>query len=83
MELQGPHRSPFIIGDIVTLKSGKPFHMDSELHELNPVYYLKVRRVDDFRVWVCYKIGWIHSDKLKLSNASGDSEPKQPKKTDR
>jgi hypothetical protein len=50
-------------GDIVKRKDGKPF-LDTGSHELNPAYRLKVRDVEEGKIWIEYSIGWINPEKL-------------------
>lgn len=53
------------VGDIVTLRSGKPFKMYGDLFKLNPVYLLKIREIEAEKIWLEFKVGWIERSKLR------------------
>lgn len=62
------YNSKLKVGDIVTLESGKPFKMSSDIHILNPVYFLKINDMDCGQIWLDYKLGWIKESDLKMAN---------------
>ena len=54
-------------GDIVKRKDGKPF-LSTGSYKLTPAYRLKVRKIEDGKVWVEYKTGWFNPERLEVSS---------------